>query len=123
MTSADNAPFFQCRASGLASPGEGFEPVFSAPWQATVFAMTLALYERGCFTWAEWAEYLSHAIREAQAAGDPDHGDTYYDHWLAALERLATNKAWVTGELLRQRRQAWDEAARKTPHGKPIELP
>jgi hypothetical protein len=66
---------------------------------------------------------LGAAIRDAQAAGDPDHGDTYYDHWLTALERLATEKAWVTGDLLQQRRQAWDEAARRTPHGKPIQLP
>jgi nitrile hydratase accessory protein len=84
--------------------------------------MTLALYEHGLFTWPEWAEYLSAAIRDAQAAGDPDHGDTYYLHWLTALERIATAKGCVTLDTLVQRRHEWDEAARRTPHGKPIEL-
>jgi nitrile hydratase accessory protein len=97
-------------------------PVFGAPWQASAFAMTLALYERGLFTWAEWAQCLHQAIREAQSAGDPDHGDTYYSHWLRALERISTTKGLVTGDVLLQRRNAWDEAAQRTPHGQPIEL-
>ncbi|MFP4593204.1 nitrile hydratase accessory protein [uncultured Ralstonia sp.] len=122
MTAPDTPARKPCMPA-LQAPGDGAAPVFGAPWQAAVFAMTLALHERGLFTWSEWAAHLGAAIRDAQAAGDPDHGDTYYDHWLTALERLATEKAWVTGDLLQQRRQAWDEAARRTPHGKPIQLP
>ncbi|WP_277185059.1 nitrile hydratase accessory protein [Caballeronia sp. BR00000012568055] len=97
-------------------------PVFHAPWEAQAFAMTLALYERGVFTWQEWAHALSEAIRDAQAAGDPDHGDTYYAHWLSALERISTEKGCTSEERLRQRRIEWDEAAHRTPHGQPIEL-
>lgn len=97
-------------------------PVFHAPWQAAAFAMTLALHERGLFTWAEWAVHLSKAIRDAQATGDQDRGDTYYEHWLTALERIVLEKGYVTVDALLQRRDAWDEAARRTPHGVPIEL-
>jgi nitrile hydratase accessory protein len=97
-------------------------PVFKAPWEAQAFAMTLALHERGIFTWTEWAESLSKAITDAQLAGDPDTGETYYAHWLAALERISTMKGLVTSDVLAQRKHEWDEAARRTPHGEPIEL-
>jgi nitrile hydratase accessory protein len=65
-------------------------PVFKEPWEAKAFAMTLALHERGLFTWPQWAEALSRQISSAQAAGDADLGDTYYQHWLAALESLVS---------------------------------
>lgn len=97
-------------------------PVFTAPWQAQAFAMTLALHERGLFTWTEWADHLNQAISEAQSAGDPDRGDTYYAHWLTALERISTAKGLVTSAMLTRRRDEWDEAARATPHGHPIQL-
>jgi len=48
----------------------------------------LALHERGVFTWPQWAAALSRQITQAQAAGDADLGDTYYQHWLLALESL-----------------------------------
>ena len=66
-------------------------PVFNEPWEARAFAMTLALHERGVFTWPQWAEALSRQIAEARAAGDADLGDTYYQHWLRALESLVKN--------------------------------
>lgn len=96
--------------------------VFNAPWEAHAFAMTLALHERGAFTWPEWAEYLNQAIRHAQASGDPDHGDTYYAHWLTALERISIAKGLVASDNLSVRRADWEQAARRTPHGQPIEL-
>jgi nitrile hydratase accessory protein len=103
-------------------PCDDAGPVFSAPWEAQAFAMTLALHERGMFTWAEWAACLNQAISDAQAAGDPDRGNTYYSHWLTALERISAIKGLLTDDTLRQRRNAWDVAARRTPHGQPIEL-
>ncbi|MBP6900937.1 MAG: nitrile hydratase accessory protein [Burkholderiaceae bacterium] len=97
-------------------------PVFAEPWQAQAFAMTLQLHQRGLFSWPEWAAALSAQIRQAQAGGDADLGDTYYRHWLAALEALVTAKgAAAPGELARTAR-AWDEAAERTPHGQPILL-
>ena len=103
-------------------PCDSQGPVFAQPWQAQVFAITLALHERGLFAWSEWASYLSAAIRDAQAAGDPDLGDTYYDHWLAALERLLLDKGVVEPLVLTALRQAWRVAAERTPHGEPITL-
>ncbi len=97
-------------------------PVFRAPWEAHAFAMALALHERGLFTWAEWAATLADEIRRAQAAGDPDTGDTYYHHWLAALERLAAEKNVSDAAALACTRAAWRRAAARTPHGAPITL-
>ncbi|MFM7848846.1 MAG: nitrile hydratase accessory protein, partial [Rubrivivax sp.] len=60
---------------GLPHDADG--PVFAAPWQAQTLAMTLALQERGLFSWGEWAQALSRAIARAQGQGDPDLGNTY----------------------------------------------
>ena len=96
--------------------------MFREPWEAQAFAMTLALYRRGLFTWPEWAATLAEEIKRAQAAGDPDTGDTYYQHWLAALERLVAEKGVTDRASLERYRDAWDHAADRTPHGTPIEL-
>ena len=103
-------------------PLDSGEPVFREPWEAQAFAMALALHERGVFTWPEWAAALAEEIRSAQAAGDPDLGDTYYRHWLAALEKLVAAKGVAGADVLARYRDAWDQAADRTPHGTPIEL-
>ena len=97
-------------------------PVFREPWEAQAFAMTLALHERQMFTWPEWAATLADEIKRAQAAGDPDTGDTYYRHWLNALERLVREKGVTDSATLARYQHAWDHAADRTPHGEPIEL-
>jgi nitrile hydratase accessory protein len=97
-------------------------PVFREPWEAQAFAMALALHQRGLFTWPEWAAALGDEIKRAQAAGDPDTGETYYRHWLNALERLVAQKNIATRDALHRYRDAWDRAADRTPHGTPIEL-
>lgn len=97
-------------------------PVFREPWEAQAFAMAVRLHEAGHFSWTEWAKALADQIRQAQAAGDPDLGDTYYRHWLAALERLVASKGLVGIDELAERKRAWEAAARATPHGRPIEL-
>jgi nitrile hydratase accessory protein len=107
-------------APGMPRDADG--PVFREPWEAQAFAMTLALHERGLFSWVEWAEALAAQITAAQAAGDPDAGDTYYRHWLAALEGLVARKGASSGDELARYRHAWDHAADRTPHGQPIEL-
>ena len=97
-------------------------PVFREPWEAQAFAMTISLFRKGLFTWPEWAAALGEEIKRAQEAGDPDRGDTYYQHWLAALERLVTEKGISDPDNLRRYHDAWDRAADRTPHGTPIEL-
>ena len=103
-------------------PADGGAPAFAAPWQAQAFAMVVALHQRGLFTWPEWAAALAAQIKAAQAAGDRDTGETYYAHWLAALEALLAAKTVTTPEALARYRHAWDAAAHRTPHGTPIEL-
>lgn len=103
-------------------PRDADGPVFREPWEAQAFAMTLALHERGLFTWTEWAAALAAEIKRAQSAGDPDTGETYYLHWLAALEKLVAGKGVTTEATLRRYRDAWDHACDRTPHGQPIEL-
>ena len=97
-------------------------PLFEAPWQANAFAMTLALHQRGVFSWTEWAATLAAEIKRAQALGDPDDGSTYYRHWLSAIERLVVDKGVVAPGHLEARRAAWHRAAHATPHGRPILL-
>ena len=103
-------------------PRDDDGPVFRAPWEAHAFAMALSLHDRGVFTWPEWAAALAAEIKRAQAAGDPDTGETYYLHWLATLERLVAEKGVASVETLGRYRNAWDRAADRTPHGAPIEL-
>jgi len=103
-------------------PRDSDGPVFREPWEAQAFAMALALHERGLFTWPEWAAMLSAEIKRAQQAGDPDTGETYYHHWLNALERMVADKGITDAETLRRYHDAWDHAADRTPHGLPIEL-
>ncbi len=103
-------------------PRDAGGPVFSEPWEAQAFAMTLALHERGVFTWPEWAAALATEIERAQADGDPDTGETYYQHWLAALEKLVVSRGLAAQRALEDYRDAWARAAARTPHGAPIEL-
>lgn len=106
-----------------ALPRDSEGPVFKAPWEAHAFAMTLTLHQRGVFTWREWADALGAELAAAAARGEPDDGTHYYEHWLAALEKLVAKKKLISRDELERRVAEWDEAARATPHGKPIELP
>lgn len=98
------------------------QPVFDQPWQAQAFAMTLALHDQGVFTWDQWAQTLSATIKASQIAGDPDTGQTYYHHWLSALEKMALTADVISAAQLEVRQGAWRDAAARTPHGQPIEL-
>ena len=100
----------------------GPEPVFRAPWEAQAFALAVSLQERGVFTKTEWAATLGDEIKRAQAAGDPDTGETYYRHWLAALERIVAEKGVTDAATLARYVDAWEHACARTPHGTPIEL-
>jgi nitrile hydratase accessory protein len=100
----------------------GERPAFREPWEAHAFAMAVQLHERGLFTWREWADALATQITAAKQRGEADRGDTYYHHWLAALESLVAAKGAASSRDLQRTAQAWDHAADRTPHGQPIEL-
>ena len=99
-------------------PRDDAGPVFAEPWQAQAFALAVELSAAGAFTWPEWAAALA-----AELAGDPtDDGARYYQHWVAALERLAAAKGLSAAPELARRKADWADAYRRTPHGKPVEL-
>ena len=104
----------------LSRDAEG--PAFAEPWRAQAFALAVKLSELGHFTWKEWTAALADELKAAANRGEPDDGSRYYHHWLAALERLLTTKGLADPEGLRARKEAWAEAYRRTPHGKPVEL-
>jgi len=103
-------------------PRDDGGPVFAEPWEAQAFAMAVRLSAEGHFTWKEWAATLADELKAAADRGEPDDGSRYYQHWLAALERLVTAKGLTDPAALLARKEAWADAYRHTPHGKPIEL-
>lgn len=111
----------EAAAAAAALPGlprDAGGPVFAEPWQAQAFALAVQLSAEGVFTWPEWAAALA-----AELAGDPaDDGTRYYEHWVAALERLAAAKGLSAPAELARRKAEWAQAYRHTPHGKPVEL-
>jgi nitrile hydratase accessory protein len=103
-------------------PRDASGPVFAEPWQAQAFALAIRLSEAGFFTWWEWAYELAAVLREAATREPRDDGSHYYDYWLFALERLCLSKGLTNSQALKERRIAWAEAYRRTPHGRPVEL-
>ncbi len=99
----------------ISNPPDISEPVFEEPWQAQAFALTLALHERGVFTWQEWAQAIGARVKEAE-------GEAYYAAWLTALETLLTAKGIADVEALAEFKTAWADAYQHTPHGQPVEL-
>ena len=112
----------QAVAAAPGIPRDPGGPVFREPWEAQAFAMAVALHERGLFGWREWTMVLGEEIKRAQAGGDPDTGETYYRHWLRALERIVAEKGVTDAATLSRYRDAWDHAAERTSHGMPIVL-
>jgi nitrile hydratase accessory protein len=103
-------------------PHDADGPVFAEPWQAQAFALAVKLSELGHFTWTEWAAELAEELKADAARGEVDDGSRYYHCWLAALERLVVAKQLSDPAALLERKEAWAEAYRHTPHGMPVEL-
>jgi nitrile hydratase accessory protein len=119
------------RSSGLQSvdaaalpwvPRDEDGPVFAEPWQAQAFALAVRLSAQGHFTWKEWAATLGDELKADAVRGESDDGSRYYHCWLTALERLVVMKGLSDPVALLARKEAWAEAYRHTPHGKPVEL-
>jgi nitrile hydratase accessory protein len=103
-------------------PRDDAGPVFAEPWAAQAFALAVRLSAQGHFTWTEWAAALAAQLRAAADRGEPDDGSRYYEHWLAALEALVIQKKLAEPAALLERKEAWAEAYRHTPHGQPVTL-
>jgi nitrile hydratase accessory protein len=107
------------QVSELALPSDEATPVFAAPWEASAFAMVLALHRAGHFEWREWVDLLSAEI--ASAEPDPT-GALYYERWTRALERLVAKIGLLTPEAIHARSEAWRSAYLATPHGHEVLL-
>ena len=97
-------------------------PVFAELWQAQAFALAVQLSAEGHFTWTEWTTVLGEQLQAAVRRGEPDNGWRYFEHWIAALEHLVVNKKLTDSTALSERKEAWADAYRHTPHGQPVEL-
>ena len=97
-------------------------PVFAEPWQAQVFAIAVQLSAAGHFTWTEWTTALGEQLQAAVRRGEPDDGTRYFERWIAALEHLVADKKLTDLTALNERKEAWADAYRHTPHGQPVEL-
>ncbi|MEL6689152.1 MAG: nitrile hydratase accessory protein [Pseudomonadota bacterium] len=91
---------------------------FSAPWQAQLFAMTVAMNEAGVFEWGQWAAQFGRELKSVTAEGN----EAYYSAWLRAFETFLVDGGHASREDVSTLTQAWHDAARATPHGQPIEL-
>jgi nitrile hydratase accessory protein len=118
----DLAPWAEDLASLPRIPRDDGGPIFADPWQATAFALAVRLSAEGHFTWKEWAAALADELKVAAEHGEPDDGSRYYYYWLAALERLVVTKGLSDFATLLARKEAWADAYRHTPHGRPVEL-
>ena len=103
-------------------PVDSSGPVFEEPWQAQAFALAVQLHAAGAFSWNDWAAALSAELKAAEARGESDDGSRYYEHWLAALERLVGERGLAAPQALAERKAAWAAAYQRTPHGRPVEL-
>ena len=61
---------------------------------------------------------LANALSQEISRG----GETYYLHWLRALEALVAAKGVASNDELIRLQWAWRNAAMRTPHGAPIVL-
>ena len=122
MSQPDRIPQPDVLAGLPRLPRDEHGPVFAEPWQAQAFALAVRLSAQGHFTWKEWAAALAAELKAAEERGEPDDGSRYYVHWLAALEKLSVAKGLSDSTAMHERKEAWADAYRHTPHGKPVEL-
>jgi nitrile hydratase accessory protein len=84
-------------AGESALPRKNGELVFSAPWEGRAFGLAVALSDGHHYAWDEFRDQLVAEIARAEANGNPS---TYYERWVAALERvLLARKLVTTAEL------------------------
>jgi nitrile hydratase accessory protein len=92
----------------LALPRQNGELVFEAPWEARAFGLAVALNERGMYEWRDFSQGLAAETASADRHGLPS---SYYERWLATLEKLAIARGLVTPEEIEARATAYASGA------------
>jgi hypothetical protein len=91
------------------------EAPFEEPWQAQLFALTVALNEAGISPGANGRRSSARACKGVGA-------EHYWDIWSEALVALLEAKGIAAASDVLALTERWQAAARATPHGKPILL-
>ena len=81
----------------IALPRKNGELVFEAPWEARAFGLAVALNETGLYPWRDFSLGLAAEIATAEQQG---MSSSYYERWLASLEKLVIAKGLLTREEL-----------------------
>ena len=98
------------------------EPVFSEPWHAQVFALTVSLNEDGHFSWPDWVARFSQTLARHGLDGELDGGEDYFNAWLETLEAMLAESAQAAPTDVERLRADWEQAYLTTPHGEPVRL-
>jgi len=98
------------------------EPVFSQPWHAQVFALTVHLNESGRFAWSDWAARFSATLKAHGLNRELDGGEDYFNAWLETLEALLAEDGTAGPVEAAETKRAWEQAYLGTPHGAPVQL-
>lgn len=94
-----------------ALPRSNGELVFEAPWEGRAFGLAVSLYDSGRYPWTEFAGRLVKEI-----SGDADASTSrYYEHWLAAFERLMLDQGLMTKSELDARTDEYQSGQRDDP--------
>lgn len=98
------------------------EPVFTEPWQAQVFGVTVHLNEAGYFTWPDWSARFAQTLRRHGLEKELNGGDDYFLAWLVTLETFLSDLNLSDTAEVARLKQAWERAYLATPHGQPVHL-
>jgi nitrile hydratase accessory protein len=86
--------------SGLSAlPRSNGEPVFKNPWEGRAFGVAVTLTHVGRY---QWREFNNVFIEHISRAGQTGNSSTYYHRRLAALEKLALQKGFVSADELQE---------------------
>ena len=95
--------------------------IFSEPWQAELFAITLNLHEKGLFNWNSWTKKLGSSLKRDNN-NSTDNLEYYFLSWLSALEETLLEMKITELTKIASIEKAWKDAISKTPHGKKVEI-
>jgi nitrile hydratase accessory protein len=103
----------------IALPRQNGALVFAAPWEAHAFGMAVALNDSGLYEWRDFSQGLAAQTTAADRQGLPS---SYYERWLATLEKLAIARGLITPAELEARAAAYaagvqDDHAHHENHG------
>ena len=87
---------------------------FSEAWHLQTLAMAQALIKEGRIDAADWARALGAALKARPQK-------TEEDYFLAALDALEAVTPIAPADVA-DRKAAWEDAYRHTPHGSPVNL-